>query len=89
MRPTVMGWISRGRREELVPCRDGTGHRQRLGVGLDAENRVALRFGDGEVAVLAPLDVGRLRGYLAAAVIAAAMRRHDAVAAARADERGR
>jgi hypothetical protein len=49
--------------EHVVACRDIAGRRHEILV-MPTDNQVALVFPNGEVAVLDPLQVGRLRGAL-------------------------
>jgi hypothetical protein len=58
-----------GSRQWLVPCRDVGGRRRDIVVRLTEDRRIALLVPTGEVAVLAPLEVGRLRGVLRQAVL--------------------
>lgn len=59
------------RDEWTVPCRDLAGRKRHLTVLVSGE-RVVLIAPPGEAAVLAPLDVGRLRAVLRDAVIGVA-----------------
>lgn len=56
------------RKEWLVSCHDVTGRRSDVTVFVDRGN-VVLVPPDGQTAVLAPLEVGRLRAALRDAVI--------------------
>ncbi len=58
-----------GSRQWLVPCRDVAGRRRDLVVRLTDDRRIAVLGPTGEVAVLGPLEVGRLRGVLRQAVL--------------------
>nr|WP_246477733.1 hypothetical protein [Saccharothrix ecbatanensis] len=54
----------------LAACRDIAGRRREILVLPTGNDRVALVFPPGEVAVLRPLQVGRLRDALRDAVLA-------------------
>lgn len=58
-------------KEWLVSCRDVAGRRRDLAVFVD-QGHVVLVAPPGETAVLAPLEVGRLRAALRDAVVSAA-----------------
>lgn len=58
-------------KEWLVACRDLAGRRRDLAVFVD-QGHVVLVAPPGETAVLAPLEVGRLRAALRDAVVQAA-----------------
>lgn len=58
-------------KEWLVSCRDVAGRRRDLAVFVD-QGHVVLVAPPGETAVLAPLEVGRLRAALRDAVVRAA-----------------
>ncbi|SFO89770.1 hypothetical protein SAMN05421810_101327 [Amycolatopsis arida] len=59
------------RDEWAISCRDIAGRRRELTVFVSSD-RVVLVAPPGEAAVLAPLDVGRLRAALRDAVVAVA-----------------
>jgi hypothetical protein len=56
------------RREWLVSCRDVAGRRRDIAVFVD-QGHVVLVAPPGETAILAPLEVGRLRAALREAVV--------------------
>ncbi|GAB3500946.1 hypothetical protein [Amycolatopsis cihanbeyliensis] len=58
------------RDEWAISCRDLAGRRRELTVFVSSD-RVVLVAPPGEAAILAPLDVGRLRAALRDAVVAA------------------
>jgi hypothetical protein len=58
------------RKEWLVSCRDSAGRRRDIVVFID-RGRVVLVAPPGETAVLAPLEVGKLRAALRDAVLEA------------------
>jgi hypothetical protein len=61
------------RKDWLISCRDVTGRRRDIIVFTDS-GRVVLIAPPGETAVLAPLEVGRLRAALRDAIVDAS---HD------------
>jgi hypothetical protein len=62
-------WWRRKPDDHVVACRDLAGRRHEILV-VSTENHVALVFPSGEVAVLEPLQAGRLRGALRDVVLA-------------------
>jgi len=64
-----MMWKRRKPDELVVACRDMAGRRHEILV-VPTDNHVALVFPHGEVAVLEPLQAGRLRGALRDVVLA-------------------
>jgi hypothetical protein len=54
-------------------CRDITGHRSLLTVGLTGDQHVTLTLPGGTTAILTPEETGRLRRSLAAAAIEASV----------------
>lgn len=64
-----MWWRRRKPDEHVVACRDIAGQRHEILV-VPTDDRVALVFPPGEVAVLDPLQAGRLRGALREVVFA-------------------
>ena len=62
-------WWRRKPDDHVVACRDLAGRRHEILV-VPTENHVALVFPSGEVAVLEPLQAGRLRGALRDVVLA-------------------
>jgi hypothetical protein len=63
-----MWWIRRKPGQWAAPCRDIAGRRREVLVLPTDDERVALVVPPGEVAVLEPLEVGRLVGALRDAV---------------------
>jgi len=64
-------WLTRRKPGQWVAaCRDFAGRRREVLVLPTDDDRVALIFPPGEVAVLEPLQVGRLRAALRDAVFA-------------------
>jgi len=59
------------RKDRLISCRDVAGRRRDIIVFTD-RGRVVMVSPPGETAVLTPLEVGRLRAALRAAVVEAA-----------------
>jgi hypothetical protein len=59
-----MWWTRRKPAQLTAPCRDVTGRRREILIFPTDDRRVALAFPSGEVAVLEPLQAGRLRGAL-------------------------
>jgi hypothetical protein len=64
-----MLWRRRKPDGHVVACRDIAGHRHEILV-VPTDDRVALVFPPGEVAVLEPLQAGKLRGALRDVVLA-------------------
>jgi len=62
-------WWRRKPDDHVVACRDLAGRRHEILV-VPTENHVALVFPSGEVAILEPLQAGRLRGALRDVVLA-------------------
>jgi hypothetical protein len=65
-----MWWTRRKPGQVAAPCRDGAGRKREILVFPTNDRRVALAFPSGEVAVLEPLQAGRLRGALRDVVFA-------------------
>lgn len=63
-------WRTRRKPGHWAACRDSAGRRREILVLPTKDSHLALVFPPGEVAVLAPLQVGRLRAALRDTVLA-------------------